>query len=213
MSDPKKELHEKRIAKVIKGLEQNRMIGRYIRSREELLQELDGLIADGQKVSYGGSMTLYETGVIDYLRNRKIDLLDRDCPDNSPEEVERCMAGAFTADVYLASTNAITEDGVLYNVDGRGNRVSAMVYGPKSVVLVVGYNKIVPDLDAAIQRVEKVAAPANTVRLDCATPCAKIGECAHCKNDARICCSYVAMAQQRVPGRVKVLLLDESLGY
>ena len=123
------------------------------------------------------------------------------------------MVAAFDSDVYFAGTNAVTENGCLYNVDGNGNRVAAMIYGPKSVVVVVGVNKIVSDLDAAKERVRKIAAPANTVRLSCDTPCAKTGECMDCNSPSRICCNFVVMSNQRVKDRLKVIILDESLGY
>lgn len=207
-------LAQKRIEKTIRNLEKNYMQGFYIKSREELFDKLGELIPDGSSVSFGGSVTLYEAGVIRYLRGREgISLIDRDEEGIGRDEVNRRLKAAFTSDVFLASSNAVTENGELFNVDGRGNRVAAMIYGPESVVLVVGYNKIVADLSEAELRMKKVAAPANTIRLHCETPCAKTGECMDCSSPARICCTYVTMKQQREQGRIKVLLLDESLGF
>ena len=119
----------------------------------------------------------------------------------------------FFADCYLTSCNAVTEQGELYNVDGNANRVAAMTYGPKSVICVVGYNKIVPNLEAAVARVEQVAAPANAVRLHRKTPCTVTGRCEDCHSPDRICCTTVIHRQQRVPGRIKVILVGEELGY
>lgn len=207
-------LAEKRIEKTIRNLQKNYMQGFHIHSREELFDKLEELIPAGNSVSFGGSMTLYETGVIDYLRGREdISLIDRDEPGIDRSEVTRRMKAAFTSDVFLASSNAITENGELFNVDGRGNRVAAMIFGPESVVLVVGYNKIVANLDEAELRMKKIAAPANTIRLSCETPCTKTGECMDCSSPARICCTYVTMKQQREQNRIKVLILDESLGF
>ena len=120
---------------------------------------------------------------------------------------------AFFCDTYLTGTNAVTEEGELYNVDGNGNRVSAMIFGPKSVIVVAGYNKIVPNLEAARKRVREVSAPANAVRLDTKTPCKIIGTCRDCHSDERMCCSYVTLGQQRIKGRIKVIIVGESLGF
>ena len=120
---------------------------------------------------------------------------------------------SFFSDTYLTSTNAITENGELYNVDGYGNRVAAMIYGPKSVIVVAGINKIVKDLDQAVERVKRIAAPANSIRLDKNTPCTKTGYCVDCKKDDRICCSYTVLGHQKQKNRIKVILVGESLGY
>ena len=111
------------------------------------------------------------------------------------------------------SSNAVTEEGELYNVDGNSNRVAALAYGPDSVIVVAGCNKIVPDIAAAVERVKKIAAPVNATRLHCSTPCAKTGECMNCHSDGRICCNYLVSAQQRHQDRIKVILVGEELGY
>lgn len=120
---------------------------------------------------------------------------------------------AFSADTYLMSANAITETGELYNVDGNSNRVAALAFGPEQVIVLAGYNKIVPDMAAAVTRVEKIAAPANATRLHCQTPCAVTGECGHCNAPGRICCNYMVTGFQRQKNRVKVILIGEELGY
>lgn len=204
---------DERIQKVMKNLEKNRMKPYYAESREELLDIIRELVKDDRLITSGGSMTLAESGVKELLMTEFSDTyLDRSAA-KTPEESGEIMRKAFISDTFLASTNALTEDGELYNVDGNGNRVSAMIFGPKQVVLVVGVNKIVKDMDEAVRRVETVAAPKNTVRLDCGTPCAKTGECAHCYSERRICCSFVKLAYQRVPNRIKVIIVNESLGY
>ena len=204
---------EKRIENVMKALERNKMKPFYAENREQLHEIVRSLIKDDRLITAGGSMSLRESGVTELLMTEYKDVfLDRS-KGTTPEEIGDIYRKAFVSDTFFASTNALTEDGELYNVDGNGNRVSAMIFGPKQVVLVVGTNKIVKDMDEAVRRVETVAAPRNTVRLDCNTPCKTTGECGHCHSDARICCSYVRLGQQRVPDRIKVIIVNEELGY
>ncbi len=201
------------IQRTMDNLRLNRMKPYFVESREELYGVIRGLIKDDKLITSGGSMTLKESGVADLLMNEFKDVyLDRS-KGKDKDEVDEIMRRAFVSDTFFASSNAITEDGELYNVDGNGNRVSAMIYGPKQVIVVAGVNKIVKDLAEAKERVEKIAAPKNTVRLSCDTPCAKTGECMHCHSPARICCSYVTLAYQRVPDRIKVIIVNEDLGY
>lgn len=197
------------IKRTIDNLRRNNMTGYFAESREQLFELLGELVPAGSTVGHGGSVTLDETGVTDWLRQRDVNFLDR-AKAADPNE---CMRQSMVADVYMCSTNAITEAGELYNVDGRGNRVSAMIYGPKSVIVIAGANKLVPDVRQAVRRVECVAAPMNSARLSMNTPCASTGKCGHCHSADRICCNYVVMAQQREKGRIKVILLDEKLGY
>lgn len=205
-------IKQKRINKTINNLKANFMEAYCVTSKQELIDLLEKMVFDKTTVSYGGSVTLEEAGVLDYLRKKNITLLDRDSGEKTPEEKEEIMRSTFSSDTFLTSSNAITEAGELYNVDGRGNRVAAMIYGPKSVIVIAGYNKIVGNIDDAVQRVKKTAAPANTIRLGCKTPCVKTGECKDCKSPERICCSYVIMAQQRVQGRIKVIITTEGYG-
>ena len=203
---------KKRAEKVISALERNNMKGYLVDTPDEAKELIKELIKDDKLIVSGGSMTLKETGIQDFLNENYPDIyIDRE--KLSPEEVNELYRKAFSADTYFASTNAVTEYGELYNVDGTGNRVAAMIFGPKQVIIVAGVNKIVKDLDEAKKRVETIAAPKNTVRLEKATPCAKTGVCGHCHSDDRICCSYVTLAQQRVPDRIKVIIVNENLGY
>lgn len=202
-----------RIEKIMNNLRLNKMKPFYAENSEKARDIVRELVKNDKLITSGGSVTLKECGVIDMLKNEfNSAYLDRSA-GRDREEVEDIMRKAFVSDTFLASTNALTEDGELYNVDGNGNRVSAMIFGPKQVVIVVGINKIVKDLAEAKDRVERIAAPMNTVRLEKSTPCAKTGICGHCKSDDRICCSYVTLAQQRVPDRIKVVIVDEKLGY
>lgn len=203
-----------RIDKTMNNLRKNNMEACFVHKKEDALKKTAELIKDGDTVSVGGSMTLFETGVIDYLRNcGRCNFLDRYEKGLTREQIEEIFRKSFFADDYIVSTNALTEDGELYNVDGNGNRVSAMIYGPKSVIVIAGVNKIVSGRAAAVERVRKTAAPANALRLKCAVPCAVKGECMDCGSDARICCSYVFLGRQRVKGRIKVIIAGEPLGY
>lgn len=206
-------IRQKRIAKVIQALEKNNMQGFYAPDTATLHGLLDTLVADDETVSVGGSMTLFETNTIEYLHERNIQYLDRYKQGITREETTQIYRDAFYADTYITSTNALTENGELYNVDGNGNRVSAMIFGPKQVIVICGYNKICTDLSAAVDRVRKIAAPANTVRLNCETPCMTAGECKDCHSQRRICCSYVTLGFQRDKDRMKVIILPDSYGY
>lgn len=205
------------IRDTLEALKKNRMEAVYVPTKEELFPVLDTHLEEQDCVSFGGSMTLFESGVMDHIKElaskQVITLLDRNKPGLTPEDIAKLYRDSFSCDAYLTSSNAITQDGRLYNVDGNGNRVAAMLFGPKKVIVIAGVNKIVPDHAAAERRLEEIAAPLNAKRLNAATPCAKTGTCVHCQADARICCDYVTMGWQRIPGRVRVLLVGEPLGY
>lgn len=202
-----------RISRTMAALERNNMKACFAETREELYEIVRELVKNDKLITAGGSVTLEESGVKQLLMKEYPGIyLDRS-EGKTPEEVEDILHKAFVSDTFFASSNAVTEDGELYNVDGRGNRVSAMIYGPAQVVLIVGVNKIVKDMDEAVCRVEKIAAPLNTKRLNSGTPCEVTGSCSHCRSKGRICCSYVRMAQQRVKDRIKVIIVNEKLGY
>lgn len=212
MDDNKKRLAELKIHKTIEALNRNNMKGFFAKNTEDLYHIIDGLMLGAESVTAGGSMTLYETGVIGHLHERYGEIFtDRDRV--SAEEKAVVMRRAFFMDVYFAGTNAVTENGELYNVDGHGNRVSAMIFGPKKVILVAGYNKIVSSLEEAELRVKNIAAPANAIRLGCGTPCAATGECIDCRSERRICCSRVVLGRQSVKDRINVIFLMDEYGY
>ena len=213
MDKNKYEVIRLRMERTAKALRRNNMYCECAESAEEALEILGELMNEGDTVSVGGSMTLFETGVIDLLRDGTYRFLDRYEKGLSAEQIQSIYRESFSADVYLTSTNAVTENGELYNVDGNGNRVAAMLYGPKSVIVLAGCNKIVKDLAEAKTRVEEFAAPANAVRLSTGTPCTLTGECMHCMSENRICADTVIMARQRTKDRVKVILIAEELGY
>lgn len=204
---------EERIKRTMDALTANRMKPYYVENGAAACNIVRELVKGDKLITSGGSMTLKECGVIDMLQKEFGEAyLDRSAGKNA-DEVGEIMRKAFVSDTFLASTNALTENGELYNVDGNGNRVSAMIFGPKQVIIVAGANKIVKDLEEAKKRVEQTAAPMNTVRLEKNTPCAKTGKCGHCHSEDRICCSYVTLAQQRVSDRIKIIIVGENLGY
>ena len=211
MNEALKHNLEKRIERTMKALQANRMEAYYVSTAQEVLPFVQNMLPKGAVVACGGSASLDETGVMQLLESGNYEFLDR--RKVSGPELDALYGRIFTADWYLASSNAVTEQGELYNVDGNSNRVAAMTFGPKNVLLVVGCNKIVADLEAARQRVEQIAAPANAHRLHCQTPCATTGVCGHCHSPQRICCNTVIQGFQRHEGRIKVLLVGEPLGF
>ena len=202
-----------KMERTAEALRSNNMYCECVDSSEEALDVVASLINDGDTVAVGGSMTLFEVGVVDMLRCGRYNFLDRYEKGLEGADIQRIYERSFTSDVYLCSSNAITENGELYNVDGNGNRVAALVWGPKSVIVVAGYNKIVMDLEEAKSRVREIAAPSNAARLGCETPCTKTGHCMDCASPKRICATTVITGRQRVQNRIKVILVGEELGY
>jgi len=222
MNENMKSVILNRINRTAEALKKNNMEFHYAESKIEVLTIISNLLKTGDVVATGGSVTLEECGVIDHLRSDKYKYLDREAIDH--DNLEQLYRASFSADAYITSANAVTENGELFNVDGRGNRVAAISYGPKSVIVVVGYNKIVNNLDEAVNRVKSTAAPANTQRLTCATYCYERGCCVSeknglknitdgCDSDSRICCDYLITAHQREKNRIKVIIVGEKLGY
>ena len=206
-------LRELRINKVIKALEKNNMNGYLVSSKEELIKKIEELTKENDVVACGGSMTLFETGVIEHLRGERYKFLDRYKEGLDTWDIKKIYREAFFSDVYFTSTNAITENGEIYNVDGNGNRVAAMLYGPEKVIIVAGYNKIVKNLSEAIERNKNIAAPINAKRLNKKTPCVKTGYCMECKSSEKICREYTLIKSQNNPNRIHVIFLNEDYGY
>ena len=195
--------------KVIRGLESRNMSGYYAASREEALRLALSLIPEGNTVTMGGGMSVHEIGLPQALREGNRNFLDRD----KTEDKRAAMLAAYDADVFLSSVNAMTEDGVLINIDGNANRVSAIAQGPKKVLFIVGMNKVCPDVDSAMKRARGVAAPANAQRFGLSTPCSKTGSCMNCKSPDTICCQFLITRFSRHAGRIHVILVNDSLGF
>ncbi len=209
---PKQTFYENQAKSIIHKLEARKMEGYYCPDKESAKAKVLELIGTNKKVvTYGGSVSLDEVGLKEAVEEAGHDLLRRE-KYVTPEEKRECFAKQTLADVFMMSTNAITLDGELVNIDGSGNRVACLSFGPTEVIVVAGMNKVVSNVEEGIARSRNFAAPPNTVRLGCDTPCAKIGQCGNCLNDT-ICCQLVVTRASRVPGRIKVILVGEELGY
>ena len=213
----------KRIDLVGENLKKNNMEFYYAETAADVKDIVCSLMPEGCTVTHGGSESMKECGIPELLNSGKYNYIDRS-KATTPEETKAVYRQAFSADVYITSANAITESGALYNVDGNSNRIAAIAYGPDSVIVIAGYNKIVRNIEEAEIRVKNTAAPPNCVRLDCKTYCAETGQCVSlkkadrqitdgCSGDGRICCNYLISAQQRHKGRIKVILVGEELGF
>ncbi|EDU37434.1 lactate utilization protein [Clostridium sporogenes] len=204
---------EKQAERTIKNLNSRNMEGYYINNIDQLFEKLKELIPEGSIVGVGDSMTLFEAGVIDFLRSGNFKFLDKYQDKLTSDEKREIYINNFSADTFICSTNAITESGELYNIDGNGSRVAPMIYGPKQVIIIVGINKIVKNIQEAESRVRSYAAPIDAKRLNKDTPCTKLGYCVDCKSPNRICNDFVVIRGQFIKGRIKVLILGEDLGY
>lgn len=200
-------------ATVIKNLKKRQIEGYYFPTAQEAVEKAMSLLANHATVGFGGSVTLTETGMLDALRAcPTIQLLDRDAADTMEEKV-KILHQCLSADTYFMSTNALTIDGELVNIDGNGNRVAALIYGPNEVIILAGMNKIVPSVEEAIHRIRNTATPPNCIRLSKQTPCTVTGACSDCLSADCICNQIVITRRSGFPGRIKVLLIGERLGF
>jgi len=198
---------------MIKAFERNNMTMMFVKDKKELMTYLKSILVNQKSVAVGGSMTLDQLGVIDLIRESDVNFIDRYEEGIDGEELKKRLRAGLSADIFLTSTNALTTDGCLYNIDGTGNRVAAMIYGPEEVIVIAGLNKICESETEAIERIKNIAAPANAIRLNRQTPCRYKGKCQDCLSEERICCSYVKLAYQRIPNRIKVIMIEDHLGY
>ncbi|MBQ9348354.1 MAG: lactate utilization protein [Oscillibacter sp.] len=195
--------------KVIKGLQSRNMAGYYAATREEARSLALSLIPEESTVTMGGGMSVHEIGLTDALKEGNYQFIDRD----DYEDKRAAMLLAYDVDVFLSSANAITEDGVLVNIDGNANRVSAIAQGPRKVVFIVGMNKVCDDVDGAMKRARNVAAPINAQRFGLSTPCAKTGSCMNCKSPDTICCQFLVTRYSKHKDRIHVILVNDALGF
>ncbi len=195
---------------VIKGLKSRNMSGYYAETREEALRKALELIPEGSSVTMGGAMSAREIGLVQALKDGNYNFIDRDAYTDK----RAAMLAAYDADVFLSSVNAMTSDGILVNIDGNANRVSAIAQGPRKVVFIVGMNKVCgSDLDSAMKRARNVAAPINTQRFGLSTPCTKTGVCMDCKSPDTICCQFLITRFSRHADRIHVILVNDNLGF
>ncbi|MBR4388778.1 MAG: lactate utilization protein [Prevotella sp.] len=210
---PQEQRNELLAKKMIKSLNRRNMEAFYCPTAKQAVQKISELIEDGNSVTWGGSMSVLDLGLPDHLRNRgTLEVLDRDLAE-TPEEKKEMYLKAFTADVYLTSANAISEDGVIVNIDGNGNRVAAISWGPKKVIFIIGLNKVVQTAEAALARARSIAAPINAQRFDLHTPCSTDGTCHNCNSPESICSYIHFLRNSRSKGRHVVVLVGENLGY
>ncbi|WP_314909118.1 lactate utilization protein [Oribacterium asaccharolyticum] len=192
---------------VIKGLQSRNMSGYYAKNKEEALKTALELIPKGSSISMGGCMSAQEIGLVSALKESDYHFIDR-----SKMEPREALLAAYDADIFLASANAMTDDGILVNIDGNANRVSCIAQGPKKLIFIVSMNKICSDLDSAMKRARNIAAPANAQRFDIKTPCKLTGRCSDCKSPDTICCQFLITRYSRHTDRIHVILVNENLG-
>ena len=195
--------------KVIEGLASRNMTGYYAADKEAALQLALSLIPEGSTVTMGGGMSVHEIGLPEALKKGNYNFIDRD----EMKDKRAAMLAAYDADFFLMSTNAMTEDGILVNIDGNSNRVSALAQGPRKVIIIAGMNKVCDDVDGAMKRARNVAAPINAQRFGLDTPCSRTGACMNCKSPDTICCQFLITRYSRHAGRIHVILVNDSLGF
>ena len=209
--DPKQICYEKRGQVLVKNLRSRHFEAYYCPNKAAALEKALELIPKGASVGWGGAMSAQQIGLIDAVRAGEYRAIDRDL-GQTPAEREKIMKQCLGADVFLTGANAISLDGQMVNIDGNGSRVAAIVYGPDSVIVIAGMNKVTDTLESAVTRARTVAAPMNQQRFDTLTPCAVTGECADCKSEACICNQILITRNCRPAGRIKFVLVGEELG-
>lgn len=209
---PKQQYYENLAESLIEKFSQRQIEAYYATSKEEALDMACRYLSPESSVSWGGSMTLNEIGLVDAINESDCVIYDR-ASAKTPEEKREIFSKIAGCDYYFMSSNAITLDGQLVNIDGIGNRVASLVHGPANVIVIAGMNKVVTDVKAAIDRVRNMAAPPNTLRLNCNTPCRELGRCVNCFSPDCICNQIVITRRSFVPNRIKVILVGKELGY
>lgn len=215
MSDPKKTIFERKSQHVINALAERNIEALYFSETKDAVDAICGMIPAGSLVGLGGSVTVVDSGLVAALRKLNVKLLDRYRDGVSKEEIAEMRHQGLSSDVFIASSNAVTSDGRIVNMDGYGNRVASIIFGPKKVILMISANKIVPTLPDAVSRIRNVAAPMNCIRFDAGTPCALTGFCdeANCKPPARICSQLTVIENNLTDGRITVVFVGEELGF
>ena len=209
---PKQIYYENLADSIIEKFNKRGIEGYYCDNAEDALLTAKRFLTPGCSISWGGSETLNEIGLLDELKASDYILYDRHTAQ-TPEEKTLMYSKIVTADYFFMSSNAITIDGQLINIDGIGNRVACLITGPKNVIIIAGMNKIVTDIPSGVDRIRNMASPPNAVRIGSKTPCAEYGKCMNCLTEDCLCCDVVITRKSRIPGRIKVILVGETLGY
>ena len=212
MHEATRKFYEKRGARLVKNLQSRHFDAYYCANKEEALAKALELIPEGVSVGWGGAQTAEDIGLLEAIRKGPYQAIDRDTAKDMAERVA-IMKKALLADVFIVGANALSLDGQMVSIDGNGNRVAAIVYGPDSVIVVAGMNKVVATLEDAVQRARTVAAPMNKQRFPLNTPCEVTGACADCKSESCICNQLLITRNSKPAGRIKVILVGEELGF
>jgi L-lactate utilization protein LutB len=210
MDKNSQQIQRVRAVRAVENLKKNKFDAYFVESVEQMKELVATMVPQGASVAVGGSMTLFETGLIEWLRQQPVTFHDRYNPEN---DVQVMFRNAFTSDIFVTSTNAVTMEGELLNVDGSGNRTAAMIFGPKKVLVIAGINKLVKNMAEAEQMIKRTARPMNNERLNTNNPCRLVGECTECISESRICSVFVRMARSQIRDRICVILVNENLGY
>lgn len=212
---PRKIIFQKQAERAITNFQKHSINAMYCETKENAVTHITQMIPNDSLVAFGGSVTIIQSGLLDALRTMSIKLLDRYRDDVTDEEIDEMRRQGMHADILIASSNAITTDGKIVCEDGLGNRVAGIIYGPPKVILIVGINKLVPSVEAAVARIKNIAAPLNSVRLAKDTPCARTGFCddANCFQPERICGQLVIIESSSEKNRITVVLVGEELGF
>jgi L-lactate utilization protein LutB len=210
MDKNSQQIQRVRAVRAVENLKKNKFDAYFVESVKQMKELVATMVPQGASVAVGGSMTLFETGLIEWLRQQPVTFHDRYNPEN---DVQVMFRNAFTSDIFVTSTNAVTMEGELLNVDGSGNRTAAMIFGPKKVLVIAGINKLVKNMAEAEQMIKRSARPMNNERLNTNNPCRLVGECTECISESRICSVFVRMARSQIRDRICVILVNENLGY
>ena len=211
MSDPKQKYYNKRAEILVKNLRSRHFEAYFCETKEKALEKAQDLIPEGSTVGWGGAMSAKQIGLLDAVNNGPYNAIDRD-KTTTPEERKKAMKSCLLADVFITGANAISMDGQMVNIDGNGNRVAAIVYGPESIIVVAGMNKVMDTLEGAMIRARTVAAPMNKQRFDSQTPCEVTGVCGDCKSEGCICNQILITRNSKPAGKIKMVLVGEDLG-
>ncbi len=203
---------EKTVQRTVKALESNFFDAAFFSDRQTLVDKVMGFVKPKMKIGFGGSITVRSLGIVELLKDKNVEILDHWKQGLTKEEINEIRFRQLTCDLFLSSANAITEKGEIINVDGKGNRTNSTTYGPKKVIIIAGFNKIVPDINAGLERVKNIAAPMNAKRLNLSLPCAETGHCHDCKSEGRICRIISIMQMKPSETDVSVFLINEDLG-
>ena len=212
MTEQKQKYYQKRGELLVKNLRSRHYDAYYCHTKEEALEKALQIIPKGATVGWGGALSAKEIGLLDAMNNGQYNAIDRDKAPN-PEARKQAMKQCLLADVFITGANALSMDGQMVNIDGSGNRVAAIVYGPESIVVIAGMNKVMDTLEAAVIRARTIAAPMNMQRFALQTPCQVTGTCGDCKREDCICNQILITRNSKPAGRIKVILVGEELGY